>query len=417
MIEFQYTAKDKVSKEIVKGKISADSEMAAADILDSKDMYPIKVERISTSGILGKLNIGNKIAKKNVVIFTRQLSTMVKAGLPINQALNTSIDQVTDKKFHEILEKISASVEGGQTLSHSFAQYPEVFDIVYTNLVEAGETSGTLDDTLIRLAEQQEKQLSLTRKIRGALIYPVIVLVVIIGVMLYMMATVMPQISNLYDELDKPLPFLTQVTIVISSTATKFWPLTIIVMVAIVIGVRAYLKTPVGKRAWNRLELNLPVIGILMKKLYMARFSRTMGSLVNSGVPLLEALSISAVSINNVILKEIVEKASEEVKSGKKLSEALMKNDYFLKLVPQMISVGEESGELGNMLAKIATFYEEEVDQAVKNLSTIIEPALIIVLGGMVFFIILAILYPIYSLVGDGINPSGSTPSSSVQPR
>ena len=415
MIEFQYTAKDKVSKEIVKGKISADNQMAAADILDSKDMYPIKVERISTGGVFGKLNIGNKVSKKSVVIFTRQLSTMVKAGLPINQALNTSIDQVTDKKFHEILEKISASVEGGHTLSHSFAQYPEVFDIVYTNLVEAGETSGTLDDTLIRLADQQEKQLSLTRKIRGALIYPVIVLVVIIGVMLYMMATVMPQISSLYKELNKPLPFLTQMTITISSAVTKFWPITILLVVGIVLGIRAYLKAPVGKKAWNRLELNLPVLGPLFKKLYMARFSRTMSSLVNSGVPLLEALSISAVAINNIILADIVTKASEDVKSGKKLSEALMKNEYFLKLVPQMISVGEESGEMGNMLGKIATFYEEEVDQAVKNLSTIIEPALIIVLGGMVFFIILAILYPIYSLVGEGINPPSSTPSSSVQ--
>lgn len=415
MIEFQYTAKDKVSKAIVKGKISADNQMAAADILDSKDMYPIKVERISTGGVFGKLNIGNKVSKKSVVIFTRQLSTMVKAGLPINQALNTSIDQVTDKKFHEILEKISASVEGGHTLSHSFGQYPEIFDIVYTNLIEAGETSGTLDDTLIRLADQQEKQLSLARKVRGALIYPVIVLVVIIGVMLYMMATVMPQISSLYEELDKPLPFLTQMTITISSAVTKFWPLTILLVVGTILGIRAYLKTPVGKKAWNRLELNLPVLGPLFKKLYMARFSRTMSSLVNSGVPLLEALSISAVAINNIVLAEIVTKASEEVKSGKKLSEALMKNEYFLKLVPQMISVGEESGELGNMLAKIATFYEEEVDQTVKNLSTVIEPALIIMLGGMVFFIILAILYPIYSLVGEGINPPSSTPSSSVQ--
>lgn len=417
MIEFQYTAKDKKSNEVVKGKISADSQMAAADILNSKDLYPIKITKGSSQSLFGGIRILNRIKDKDLVLFTRQLATLVNAGLPINQALTTATDQVSDKNFTEILEKISASVEGGQTLADSFAQYPEIFSKVYTNLVHAGEQSGTLDDTLLRLAELQENQLKLTRKIRGALIYPVIVLVVIIGVLIYMLSTVMPQISNLYTELNKPLPLLTQITITFSSLITTFWPITIILAVALAIGIRAYLRTPNGIRNWHRLKLNLPIIGILFKKVYMARFSRTMSSLVNSGVPLLEALSISADSINNVILAEIVRGASEDVRSGKQLSSALSKNEYFLKLVPQMIKVGEESGTLGEMLAKIASYYEEEVDQAVKNLSTVIEPILIVFLGGMVFFIILAILYPIYSLVGEGITPTGTTPTSNTQPR
>ncbi|HMS92554.1 MAG TPA: type II secretion system F family protein [Candidatus Saccharibacteria bacterium] len=417
MIEFQYTAKDKKSNEVVKGKISADSQMAAADILNSKDLYPIKITKGSKQSLFGGIRLLNKIKDKDLVLFTRQLATLVNAGLPINQALTTATNQVNDKNFTEILEKISASVEGGQTLADSFAQYPEIFSKVYTNLVHAGEQSGTLDDTLQRLAELQENQLKLSRKIRGALIYPVIVLVVIIIVLIYMLSTVMPQISNLYTELNKPLPLLTQLTIGFSGLVTTFWPITILLILATAIGIRAYFRTPNGIRNWHRLKLKLPVIGILFKKVYMARFSRTMSSLVNSGVPLLEALSISADSINNVILADIVKGASEDVRSGKSLSSALSKNEYFLKLVPQMIKVGEESGTLGEMLAKIATYYEEEVDQAVKNLSTVIEPILIVILGGMVFFIILAILYPIYSLVGEGITPPSTTPSSTSQPR
>jgi len=417
MIEFQYTAKDKKSNEVVKGKISADSQMAAADILNSKDLYPIKIVKGGNQSLFGGIKILNKIKDKDLVLFTRQLATLVNAGLPINQALTTATDQVGNKNFSEILEKISASVEGGQTLADSFSQYPEIFKKVYTNLVHAGEQSGTLDDTLLRLADLQENQLKLTRKSRGALIYPVIVLVVIIGVLIYMLSTVMPQISNLYTELNKPLPLLTQFTIAFSSLVTTFWPITIILLVALVIGIRAYLRTPNGIMNWHRLKLKLPVIGILFKKVYMARFSRTMSSLVNSGVPLLEALSISADSINNVILAKIVRDASEDVRSGKSLSSALSKNEYFLNLVPQMIKVGEESGTLGEMLAKIASYYEEEVDQAVKNLSTVIEPILIVLLGGIVFFIILAILYPIYSLVGEGINPAGTTPTNNTQLR
>lgn len=417
MIEFQYTAKDKKSNEVVKGKISADSQMAAADILNSKDLYPIKITKGSKQSLFGGIRLLNKIKDKDLVLFTRQLATLVNAGLPINQALTTATNQVNDKNFTEILEKISASVEGGQTLADSFAQYPEIFSKVYTNLVHAGEQSGTLDDTLQRLAELQENQLKLSRKIRGALIYPVIVLVVIIIVLIYMLSTVMPQISNLYTELNKPLPLLTQLTIGFSGLVTTFWPITILLILATAIGIRAYFRTPNGIINWHRLKLKLPVLGILFKKVYMARFSRTMSSLVNSGVPLLEALSISADAINNVILAEIVKGASEEVRSGKSLSSALSKNEYFLKLVPQMIKVGEESGTLGEMLAKIATYYEEEVDQAVKNLSTVIEPILIVILGGMVFFIILAILYPIYSLVGEGITPPSTTPSSTSQPR
>lgn len=415
MIEFAYTAKDKQSNEIVKGKISADNQMAAADILISKDMYPIKITAANSQGFISNLNFTNKVRAKDRVIFTRQLATLVTAGLPITQALNTAIDQVPDKNFKSKLEKVAGSVEGGHTLADSFHLYPDIFNDVFVSLVHAGEQSGTLDETLQRLADQQEKDQQIISKVRGALIYPALVLVVIVGVLVYMLVTVMPQIQNLYTQLKKPLPIVTQITIVISQLATKFWPLTILLILAVIVGMRAYIRSSNGKKFWDKLKLNMPILGKLFRKIYMARFARTLGSLVSSGVPLLEALAISAEAVNNTVLSAIILKASDEVKSGKTLSSALSKNEYFLKLVPQMIHVGEESGTLGAMLDKVATFYEEEVEQTVKNLSTIIEPVLMIVLGGMVFFIIIAILYPIYSLVGGGLNLSPNTSTSTNQ--
>lgn len=415
MIEFAYTAKDKATDKVVKGKISADSQMAAANILNEKQMFPIKIVPASSQNLLGDVAFLNKVSGKNRVIFTRQLATLVKAGLPITQALSTAIEQVSDKNFKGKLEKVAASVEGGQTLADSFAQYPDTFNTVYISLVHAGEESGTLDDSLERLADQQEKEQQIVSKVRGALIYPALVLVVIVGVMAFMLASVMPQIAGLYTELKKPLPIVTQITLSISTFATTYWPITILLLLALVFGIRAYFRTPNGRKVWDKMKLNMPVFGTLFRKVYMARFTRTLGSLVTSGVPLLEALNISAQAMNNVILKQIVLQASEEVKTGKSLSSSLSKNPYFLKLVPQMIKVGEESGTLGAMLDKVASFYEDEVDQAVKNMSTIIEPVLMIVLGVMVGFIIVAILYPVYSLVGGGVDLNTGGSSSSTQ--
>lgn len=417
MIEFAYTAKDQRSNKVVKGKISADNEMAAAGILNAKSLYPIKIVRASNDNIFSSISLFNRVSAKNRVIFTRQLATLVKAGLPITQALNTSIEQVSDKNFKAILEKIAASVEGGASLADSFAQYPKIFNKVYVSLVHAGEESGTLDQTLLRLADQQEKEQQIVSKIRGALIYPALVLVTILAVLAFMLVSVMPQIEGLYKELNKPLPIITQVTLTLSQFSIRYWWLTIIIILAIIFGIRAYIRSPNGRRTWDKFKMSTPIFGTLFKKMYMARFARTLGSLVNSGVPLLESLNISANAMNNVILQAIVIKASEEVKTGKSLSSSLSKNDYFLKLVPQMIKVGEESGTLGDMLDKVASFYEDEVDQAVKNISTIIEPVLMIVLGGMVFFIIIAILYPIYSLVGGGLDlaPGSSTGTTESQ--
>ncbi len=412
MQEYSYKAKDPDSTKVVEGKISAENKQIAANLLKAKNLYPIKIETYHEQNVLKDIKFFNKVSAKSRVIFTRQLATLVKASLPITQSLNSAIEQVSDKNFKSILQKVAASVEGGQTLADSFGQFPEVFNSVYTNLVHAGEESGTLDETLERLADQQEKKQQIISKIRGAFIYPVLVLIVIVLVMLYMMSAVMPQISDLYVQLKKPLPIVSQITLQISNYLTKFWWLAILIFIATIFGLRAYVKSPVGRRHWDELKLNIPIVGILLKKMYMARFARTLSSLTGSGLPLLESLSISSEAMNNVVLADTVNAAAEDVKSGKSLAGALDKNKYFLKLVPQMIKIGEDSGTLSDMLGKVADFYEAEVDQAVKNISTVIEPALMIVLGTMVAFIIIAILYPVYSLVGGGIGSSSSTPTT-----
>ncbi len=409
MIDFIYTAREKETGKVVKGTIAADSESSAGRLLIEKNLFPIKFVAKDQQTIAGiKVSSLSRVSGKDRVIFTRQLATLVKAGLPIIQALSTASEQVQSKKFKGILERIKGSVEGGTSLSDAFAQFPEVFNRTYISLVAAGEASGTLDKTLERLADQQEKEMAIISKVRGALIYPALVLLVIIGVLMFMLVSVLPQIAQLYKELDKTLPPLTSALIVIQQFTTKFWWLTLAVLVAAVFGIRAYAKTPNGRRNMDRFKLNMPAFKTLFRKVYMARFTRTLGSLVASGVPLLEALVICSEAVNNLIIKEIIDHAATQVKGGKALSASLSNNEYFLHLVPQMIKIGEDSGTLSEMLDKVASFYEDEVDQTVKNISTIIEPILMIVLGFMVFFIIIAILYPVYSLVGGGIGDGKS---------
>jgi type IV pilus assembly protein PilC len=399
MIDYIYTAKDKETGEERKGKISAESKNSAAGILLEKSLYPVKIEEASEAEPIWKKSFGSGIKTKDRVLFTRQLSTLVKAGLPITQALNTAIEQVNSAQFKATLRKVATSVEGGQSLANSFAQFPKLFNHIFVSLVNAGEQSGTLDETLQRLADQQEKQEQILRKVRGALIYPVLVLVVIVGVVIFMVTTVLPQVGSLYKELGQKLPFITAGLLAVSNFMIRYWYVFLLLLVAIVFGIRAYIRTPRGEKAFDKLKLNLPVISPLMRKVYAARFTRTMSSLVNSGVPLLEAMDIAGEAVDNLIIYDIVTQASEKVRTGEALSHSLAGHDEIPKLVPQMIRVGEESGALGGMLQKVADYYEDEVDQTIKNISGVIEPVMIVLLGFIVIFIVIAVLFPIYNLV------------------
>ncbi len=403
MFTFTYTAHKNETGEIVKADVQAENERAAAKLLMTQGLFPISIENKATASLFKKSGLGSHVGAKDRVIFTRQLSTLINAGLPLTQSLRTVGEQVTNKTLHAVAVEVVASVEGGTSLSQSFAAHPEIFNDIYVSLVAAGEASGSLDKSLERIANQQEKDAAILSKIRSALIYPVIVLGVIVAVLIFMLTTVLPQVGGLYKDLHKSLPFLTQALLNISNFIMHFWFLVIIACVGLVMALRNYLKTESGRSIWDSFKLNMPLFGKIFRKVYMARFSRTLGTLLQSGIPMLEAMRIVKDAVDNVHVEAVIEKAMQGVKGGKTLSSMLENNEgTFLRLVPQMIKIGEQSGAIDSMLDRVALYYENEVDEEVKNISTTIEPLMMVILGVTVGGVIAAILMPVYSLVGSG---------------
>ena len=400
MKKYNYEARDSASNKIVKSVVQADSENAAAKLLTAQGFVPLKIElQDDKTNFFARFS--GRITTKDKVVFTRQLATLIGAGLPLAQSLRTVQEQTTNKRMQEIVQEIISDVEGGKSLSDSFAKHPEAFNKVYVALVSAGETSGTMDDSLKRLAAQQEKEAAMMSKIRGAMMYPSIVLVVIILVVGFMLFTVVPQVESLYRDLNKGLPF---VTLMMIKTANFFSSLWWLVILAMIIGgyfLAQYLKTEQGIRTKDIFKLNVPLFKGMFRKMYMARFARTSQVLLRTGVPMLDMLRITADAVNNVIISESILRASDKVKGGKALSASLSNEDYFLAMVPQMIKIGEQSGKIDEMMGKTAQVYEDELDEEIHALSTAIEPVLMVFLAIVAGTMVSAILLPIYGLVGN----------------
>jgi len=380
--------------------VQADGESAAAKLLIEQGLMPLSITEIDENGsIIGK--IANRITDKDKIVFLRQLATLIGAGLPLAQGLHTVLEQTQNKKMQRIIEEIIGEVEGGHTLSDAFAKHPEVFDKIVVALVSAGEVSGTLDEALKRVATQKEKDAAMMSKIRGAMIYPMIVLVVMVGVMIFMLVTVVPQVAKLYNDMDQSLPLLTEIMITSSNFLTHFWWIVIIVVGIVWYFSRQYFKTEQGMKVKDSFKLNVPMFSGMFRKLYMARFTRTGQTLLATGVAMLDMLRISSESVDNSIVSAAIDRSAEKVKGGKALSVALKPEEYILPMVPQMIKIGEQSGKIDEMMGKTAQVYEDELDDEIKTISTAIEPILMVVLavfaGGMVG----AIIFPIYSLVGN----------------
>lgn len=400
MLTFNYEAKDRASGKHVKSTVQADTEAVAYKLLIDQGYTPTKInEQGKNQGFLG--GITNRITTKDRVVFSRQLATLIGAGLPLSQSLHTVVEQTDNTRMKSVVQDILTSIEGGKALAEAFSRHPDVFDSVFISLVEAGETSGTLDKALERIAAQQEKDAEMMGKIKGAMIYPAIVLLVILGVMVFMLFTIVPQVEKLYSDLNQELPFISQVMVGTASLILKFWWAVPIILGAIIYFSVQYFKTEGGQRVMDNVKLNFPLFGPLFRKLYMARFTRTGSTLLSTGVPMLDALEICAKSVNNSYVGNSIARAADKVKNGKGLAESLENEDYILALAPQMIGIGEKSGKVDEMMAKTATVYENELDSAIRAISTIIEPVLMVVLaiaaGGMVA----AILLPIYQLVGN----------------
>jgi type IV pilus assembly protein PilC len=401
MITYTYTAKSASGDQIVKAEVQAESVSAASKLLIAEGLFPITIEDKEGSNFLSKYTKA-RIRTKDKIIFSRQLATLINAGLPLTQSLRTVKDQIANKSLQEIVDGVVASVEGGKSLSASFALYPKVFDHVYISLVQAGEATGTLDKALERIANQQEKDAAIVGKIRSALIYPAVILVVIIGVLIFMITTVLPQIASFFQQQGAKLPFFTELLNQLSIFLTHDWWAAIIIVAGAVYALRRFLKTERGISMMDNLKMNVPGFGIIFRKIYMARFARTLGTMLASGIPMLEGLDIVRQGIGNVHVAQTVAGAIERVKGGKALSSTLTDQPTFLPLVPQMILIGEQSGAMDQMLDRVATYYENEVDEEIKNISTLIEPVMMVIMGGAIGGVMAAILLPIYSLVGSG---------------
>ena len=398
MKTFTYTARDNATGSVVNSIIQADSERSAASILLSQELSPLSITEQNRGSILDKIT--NRIRGKDKVFFTRQLSTLVEAGLPITQSLHTILDQTKNKRMQEVIQDIITSVEGGKTLHDAVAKHPDVFNNIYIALVRAGETSGTLDRSLKRLADQQEKDEAMMRRIRGAMYYPSIVLLVIVMVLVFMLVTIIPQIEQLYAGLNKPLPLATAALVWMANAVKYYWYLIIAGVFFVVYFFRQYMRTETGIKMSSNLKLNAPVISRLFRKMYMARFTRTADTLLEAGVPMLDMLDVAADAVDNVYIANSINVAAERVKGGMALSKAISDQEYFNELGPQMIKIGDQSGRISQMLGKVASVYEDELDEEIKAISTIIEPALMVFMAIMAGGIVMAVLMPIYSLVG-----------------
>ena len=404
MISYKYIAKDSKSGQKISAEVQADSEQAAAKAIRERGYAPLEIKLSDTSGdgLFGRFK--NHIKTKDKILFSRQLSTLINAGLPIVQSLRNVSDQTTSKPLRSVISEVISSVEAGEAFSVALAKHPKVFNQVFISLVAAGETSGTLDAALERIANQQEKDAEILSKVRGAMIYPLIVILVMVAVVGFMIVKVLPQVETLYEGLpDATLPVLTTILLMLSRFIIKYWIFVIIGLGAITFFTTRWASTLGGKRYVDRFKMHAWPIGPLFMKMYMARFARTGATLVASGVPLIQMLQITGNAISNIHVEESLTKAVEKVKGGKSLSESLRGDSNFLSLVPNMIQIGEQSGSLEEMLAKVADYYEKEVDQQIKTISTIIEPVLMVLLGVFAFIIVAAVLLPIYGLAGKTI--------------
>lgn len=397
MERFNYKAKDRETGKVVKGSIQAENEQTAGKLLVEQGYIPDSVVEEGENSIFAKSQ--KRVTTKDRIMFTRQLATLIGAGLPLSASLRTVAEQTESKGMKGIAEEIITAVESGKSLYEAFSAHPEVFNGVYLALIQAGETSGTLDLALKRLADQEEKDASMMSKIKGALVYPAIILVVVIAVLAFMMIAVVPQVENLYNDMGEELPGLTKFLVDMTHFFGDFWWLILIILGAAGGGIYSFLKTPSGHRLLDAFKINVPVFGGLFRKLYVSRFARTAEMMLATGVPMLDSITIAIEAVNNTVVEDEYRKSLESIKAGKGLSESLSGLEYMLPLVPQMAGIGEESGKIDEMLGKAAQVYENELDNQINNISTMIEPILMVVMAGVIGIVIGGTLLPIYSLV------------------
>lgn len=404
MTIFSYIAINEAGKTI-NGNVDQPDRAGAINALTKQGLRPVSISETkakASSSEKKKVFGEGKVKSDQLVMFTRQLSAMVSAGVPLLRALTALSDHVADSPvLRKILLGVIQNVESGSTFGDALAKYPDTFNDIYVNMVRAGEAAGILDEILKRLATQEEKSMSMRKKIRGSMAYPLVLVFITVAAFFGLMIFIIPQIGKILKDLggaDAELPFVTQIMLNISAFITSYWYVIAIIMGLVVFGFLRYKKTKKGKYKYDSLLLKIPILKKIVTKVAVAHFARTFSALIEAGVAVLEALTVTSRAVGNAVYEEALIEAEVQVKNGKTLSSVIEANPLFPPIISQMLLVGEETGQTDRVLVKVADFYEEEVDTAIGSISSVIEPLMIIIMGSMVGLIALSVMLPIASL-------------------
>jgi len=394
MPTFKYTAKEAGGK-TVSGILEYSDKALLIDALRKKGLVIISIEETAKRRAM---SFGGGVKLEEIVIFSRQLATMVDSGIPLVQALDILCEQIEKPVFRNILAKIKDDIETGSSLSDAFARHPAVFSTLYVNMVRAGESSGALDDILDRLAAYLEKSSMLQRKVKSSLVYPTVVVVMAMLITLVMLIKVIPTFKGIFSMLGGTLPLPTRILILVSDTIREMFLYVAAAVTVAVFALKKYMKTAQGKENFDKMLFAMPVLGPLFRKVAVAKFTRTLATLVKSGVPILISLEIVGKTAGNAVIEKAVESVRNSIKEGENIADPLARSNAFPPMVVRMIKVGEQTGELEKMLTKIADFYEDQVDAAVSGLTSLIEPLIIAFLGVVIGGIVIAMFLPVFKL-------------------
>ena len=401
MPEFVYKASDQTGN-IVSGTMDAPSEDGVKAKLTEQDYYPIfiKKQRAIDSRALSIQMKGyfQRIGNKHVLAFTHQLASLLGAGLPLDRSLLILRDVTENPKMMQLIEEIYKNVHGGSSFADALARHPHTFSKLYVNMVKAGETGGVLDRILVRLSEFIEESEELKQYMISAMIYPIILTLVAVGAIIVLMTVVIPRFQVIFEDMGAAMPLPTQIILAMSAALSRFWYIPIGIVVIAFTVLRNYINTPGGRYAWDSFRLKIPILGAVSKKVAVARFTRTLGTLTGNGVPLLQALFIIKNTIGNEVISRAILKVHGAVKEGENISDPLRETGVFPPMVLHMIRVGEETGKMEKMLHKVAEIYDAEIKNSVKRLISLFEPAMILVMATVVMFIVLSIVIAVFSL-------------------
>ncbi|HEX9682336.1 MAG TPA: type II secretion system F family protein [Acidimicrobiales bacterium] len=398
---YQYRVRDKQGR-LLEGKLDADSGALVASKLREMGYVPVDITEQADSSLNREIKIpglSGRVSKKDVAVFSRQFSTMINSGLTMLRGLHILEDQTENKELARVIGEVRMDVERGSSLSQALAEHPKVFDRLYISMVRAGETGGVLDSVLQRLATTIEKQVELTRKIKSAMTYPVAVMGLVLMMVSAMLIFVVPMFEDLYSELGGTLPLPTRILIGVSGILTSYIVVVLILTVAGAVGFRRWIASDSGRARWDAVKLRVPVFGTLVQKTSLSRFARTLAALLRAGVPILESLDIVHDTVGNAVAARAIDDTKLAVKQGESIAAPLESHDVFPSMVVQMMAVGEETGALDEMLDKIADFYDDEIEATVTALTSLLEPLLIVVLGGSVGGMVVALYMPMFNII------------------